>query len=379
MKIMIMPGPYKESLNADEVAYNIKRGIRSVLPHAEVICIPVCDGGTGFTQRLVNATAGELVPTVATGPTEAPIRTFFGILGDGSTAVIESAAVAGLALVPTEQRDPSLTTTLGCGELILQAVETGHQHIIVGCGDSATCDGGMGMASALGIRFLDTTGNDVPPVGGHLHQIHDIDTSEMHVDASTIKLTVACNLNSVCCGPHGTVRRYAIQKGASEESLPLLEAGMEHYAALIKEQFGVNICQLPGGGGAGGLGAALHVFLGAQLRYSIDVVVELMRLDERIQDADLVITGEGQLDASTATGKVVYGIAKLAKKYDVPVAAVVGNIANGADLNHCTEVDAVESCVASPMKLEEAITDAPRLIRQASTRLAKKVSIGAHL
>lgn len=373
MRVLVAPGPYKECLPAEKVAEYIARGIERVLPTAHLTKLPLSDGGTGLTKRLTDATGGKIIPYRVTGPIGQPVDAFYGVLGDGRTAVIESAAAAGLSLVPPKQRKPLWTTTYGVGELIYAAIQKGYTRIIVGCGDSATTDGGIGMAQALGIRFYDRDDEGVPGGGGHLADIRQIDFSGLKVSLSDLEIITACNFSSILCGPEGTANVYARQKGASNTEVLLLNRGLENYAAILKRACGVDVQFMPGAGGAGGLAAGLHALLGATLRPSFDVVAEFVHLDSYLELTELIITGEGTIDARTATGKLPCALARRAKKYNIPVVAIVGTIADDADVVYEHGIDVVESIITKTLTLEQAIAHAPELITAAATRVMHSI------
>lgn len=371
--ILIAPGPFKECLSSPDVADAMRRGVMDILPGAQVIMRPLSDGGSGIKKLLVAATAGSEIPVVLTGPLGNPISTSIGLLGDGTTAVIESAAICGLALVSADERNPLHTTTFGVGEAIIYAVRVlGARRIILGCGDSATNDCGIGMASALGVRF----GNVRPAAaltGADLSQIGSIDTSLLPSEFRMIPITVACNLTSVLCGSEGTSRIYGPQKGALPEQVAELETGVENYAATVRRDLGMDVSFLPGAGGAGGLAASLYAILGASLRYSFDVIDEFLQLDNLLKQSTLVLTGEGTLDDRTATGKVACAIALRAKKYNLPVVAIAGIVASDCEDIYYNGIDAAVSIQNGPLTHEESLRHARELITDSTSRALRMV------
>lgn len=371
-RILIAPGPYKECLSAYQVARAMERGVREILGDAVVHVRPLCDGGTGIARVLVEATGGHLVETTVCGPMGAHVVAQYGMLGDGETAVIESASAAGLSLVPRAERNPLRTTTFGVGELIGQAVRQGAKRIVVGCGDSGTNDCGIGCAAALGVCFNMVGGEQAGrPSGGDLSRIQGVDLSQVEGLLQNVEIIVACNLTSILCGPEGTSRIYGPQKGATPEQVEALHLGVQHFTDIVFEATGVDLSFVPGAGGAGGLAASLYAFFGARLLYSIDVVDKYLRLDEVLSTSDLVLTGEGTIDDRTATGKVACGIALKAKRYALPVVAIVGSIAEDHEDIFYNGIDAVESIAEGPCDIDYLMANAECLIERATVRVMR--------
>ncbi|MGR5282958.1 glycerate kinase [Photobacterium damselae] len=358
MKIVIAPDSYKESLTAMEVACAIEAGFRKVLPEAEYIKLPMADGGEGTVQSLVDATGGEIITARVTGPLGEQVDGFYGLMGDGHTAVIEMAAASGLHLVAPEQRNPLQTTTFGTGELILAALNQGAKHIIVGIGGSATNDGGIGMAQALGIRMLDSQGKEIGYGGGALARLATIDMSGLDPRLAQVELEVACDVDNPLCGEKGASQVFGPQKGATPEMVAQLDANLAHYAELIKTQLGADVKEMAGAGAAGGLGAALLGLLQARLRPGIEIVMDAVNLADVVQDADLVITGEGRIDSQTIHGKTPIGVARTAKRFNKSVIGISGSLSNDCDVVHEHGIDAVFSVVPRSVTLAEALRDA---------------------
>ncbi|HIF9117873.1 TPA: glycerate kinase [Photobacterium damselae] len=358
MKIVIAPDSYKESLTAMEVACAIEAGFRKVLPEAEYIKLPMADGGEGTVQSLVDATGGEIITARVTGPLGEQVDGFYGLMGDGHTAVIEMAAASGLHLVAPEQRNPLQTTTFGTGELILAALNQGAKHIIVGIGGSATNDGGIGMAQALGIRMLDSQGKEIGYGGGALARLATIDMSGLDPRLAQVELEVACDVDNPLCGEKGASQVFGPQKGATPEMVAQLDANLAHYAELIKTQLGADVKEMAGAGAAGGLGAALLGLLQARLRPGIEIVMDAVNLADVVQDADLVITGEGRIDSQTIHGKTPIGVARTAKRFNKSVIGISGCLSNDCDVVHGHGIDAVFSVVPRSVTLAEALRDA---------------------
>lgn len=377
---MIAPSGFKESLEAEEVADRIEEGVLRVVPDARVSKAPMVDGGEGFTKALVNATNGELHEVTVTGPVGEPVDSHFGFLGGDSdgprTAVLEMAAAAGLWLVPREVRDPSGTTTYGVGELILAALDAGAERILVGCGDSGTTDGGAGMAQALGVRLLDDNGEEIGRGGIELAKLSSVDFGSQDPRLDEVSIDVACNWYNVLCGPSGVARVFGPQKGASPEAVEKLAAALENYAAVIERELGVDAREMPGGGASGGLGTGLHALLGATLHPRYDIVSRYLEIESLMEDTDLVFTAEGGIDFQTPRGKIPAEIAQRAKKFGLPVIAIVGTVGKNAQINHEYGIDAYVSILQSPSTLEEAIESASDLVTVCAEDVMRMVMVG---
>lgn len=375
MKIVIAPDSFKGSLSALEVGNAIKEGIASIFPSAEIQIVPMADGGEGTVQALVDATGGRIVRARVHDPLMNEIEAIFGILGDGKTAVIEMASASGLPLVPTDKRNPMLTTTYGTGELIKSALDMGCRKLIIGIGGSATVDGGAGMAQALGAKLADGEGNQIPFGGAGLEHLVEIDISRMDERLSEVEVIVACDVTNPLTGPKGAAKVFGPQKGATPEMVEKLDSYLNRYADIIKRDLGIDVKDIPGAGAAGGLGAGLVAFLKAELKPGIDIVIEASGLKEKLSSANVVITGEGKIDGQTIFGKTPIGVAKLAKKFGLPVIAICGSIGDDAHLVFDNGIDAITDIIDRPMSLDEAISDAYRLIRTASERTARFLKI----
>lgn len=369
MRFVIAPDSFKGSSSAKEVAQAIAEGLREALPDAECDLVPMADGGEGTVEALVAATGGEIVKVRVTGPLGEPVDAFFGLLGDRHTAVIEMAAAAGLHLVPPEKRNPMVTTTYGVGELIKAALDAGCRKLIIGIGGSATNDGGAGMAQALGARLLDASGNEIGFGGGALAKLARIDVSGLDLRVREAEIWVACDVTNPLTGPQGASAVYGPQKGATTEMVQLLDANLRHYAALLRRDLGVDVEQMQGAGAAGGLGAGLMAFCQAKLRRGVELVIEAVRLEERVRDAEFVITGEGKLDFQTGYGKVPHGVAQVAKRFGKPVIAIVGQLGEGAEKCREWGIDVCFSILTKPMSELEAMTNALSLLRRIAEEL----------
>jgi glycerate kinase len=369
MRFVIAPDSFKGSASAREVAQAIAEGLKAALPDAVCDLVPMADGGEGTVDALVAATGGRIVSVRVTGPLGEPVDSFFGILGDGETAVIEMAAAAGLHLVPPEKRNPMVTTTYGVGELMRAALDAGCRRLIIGIGGSATNDGGAGMAQALGVRLLDEQGNEIGFGGGALERLARLDLSDFDRRIWDAEILVACDVTNPLTGPNGASAVYGPQKGATPEMVRQLDANLRHYAAVLQRDLGVEVETVAGAGAAGGLGAGLLAFCRAQLRQGVELVIHAVRLPERVQKADLVITGEGCLDFQTGFGKVPHGVAQVAKRYGKSVIALVGQLGEGAERCRQWGIDACFPILSKPMSEQEAMANAIPLLRRAAEEL----------
>lgn len=377
MKIVFAPDSYKESLTAYEAAEAMKAGFAKVYPHAELVTCPMADGGEGTVQSLVDATEGHIVEKTVTGPLGKPVNAFFGIVGDQRTAVIEMASASGIHLVPRDKKDPKITTTKGTGELIAAALDLGVKHIIIGIGGSATNDGGAGMLQALGVSMKDKAGHELEEGGQALKKLAVIDDSKLDPRLSTVSIQVACDVNNPLTGKNGASAIYGPQKGASKDDIAILDDALIHYAEIIRNETGKDVEHIPGSGAAGGLGAAFLAFLPATLENGGKIVTEAVGLDAHIQDADLVVTGEGGINHQTVFGKTPICVAAAAKKYDVPVIAICGSVGEGYEAVYDAGIDAVFSSLSEIVLIEDLPEKAAKHVRQASENIARLIkSVG---
>jgi glycerate 2-kinase len=379
--ILIAPSGFKECLGPVAVADAIAAGVRRAMPDARILCAPMIDGGEGFTETLVAATGGTMHPLNVTGPLGDPVPSFLGYLGGAGSgmAVIEIAAAAGLRLVPRDRRDPARTTSYGVGELIRAALDAGSRSILVGCGDSGVNDGGMGMAQALGIRFLDRDGRELGVGGGELHRLAEIDLAGLDPRIGATRIDVAVNWQNVLLGERGVARVFGPQKGATEDQVLVLEAGLQTYAQCIGEATGQRVGLEPGSGASGGLGTGLRALLGARLHPRYDVVMQYLKLDALLADADLVITAEGTIDAETTLGKAPCEVARRAKQRGIPVVALAGTIGKGAAATLAHGIDAFTSILSRPCTLDEAIADVAKLLTHAAESTVRMIAVGIEL
>jgi len=376
MKIVIAPDSYKESLSALEVACAIESGFRQIFPDAEYVKIPLADGGEGTVEAMVAATRGRVITVDVTGPLGEPVQAFYGISGDEHTAFIEMAAASGLESVPPAKRNPLKTTSWGTGELIRHALDAGVKEIIIGIGGSATNDGGAGMVQALGVKLLTEHEQQIPPGGEGLEQLAKIELSGLDPRLAECHIHVACDVTNPLTGKEGATAVFGPQKGANAEMIPRLDAALTRYATLIERDLNIDVLSLEGGGAAGGMGAALFAFCGATLRPGIEIVTEALQLAEKVADATLVITGEGRIDSQTVHGKVPVGVAKVAKRFNIPVIAIAGSLTDDVEVVHQHGLDAVFSVLTQPGTLEDALAGAQENVRRTARNVAAVLKIG---
>lgn len=369
MKVVVAPDSFKGCLSAQEVAAAISRGVLRAAPDAEVVEVPLADGGEGTVDALVSATGGHYEERVVEGPLGEPVTARFGVLGNGRTAVVEMAAASGLPLVPETKRNPGLTSTYGTGELIRAALDLGARQLIVGVGGSATTDCGGGMAQALGFRFLDADGQAIERVtGSRLRQVASIDATGRDPRLDAVEIRVACDVDNPLYGPRGAAHVYAPQKGATPAQVEELDEGLRHMAEVIKRDLGVDVADLPGAGAAGGLGAGLVAFCGATLEPGAEIVLDAVGFEARLTNADLLITGEGKVDEQTAHGKTPAAAARGARAAGVPAVALGGSVALAAESLGGVGFTAVFSIVPGPLSLAEALErDAARRFLEATS------------
>lgn len=374
MKIVIAPDSFKESLSAREVAEQIAAGFREVFPDADYALVPLADGGEGTVQAMVAATGGRLVPLRVTGPLGTAVDAYYGLTGDGGTAIIEMAAASGLMLVPPGQRNPLLTTSFGTGELILAALNEGVSRIIIGIGGSATNDGGAGMLQALGMGLFDGAGEAIGFGGADLARLDRVDAAGLDPRLSGVSIQVACDVKNPLLGESGASVVFGPQKGATPDMVTRLEANLAHYAGLISRDLGRQVATTPGSGAAGGMGAAL-LALGGRLRPGIEIVLDAVGFEAIACDADLIITGEGRLDSQTVSGKTPHGVARIAQRLGKPVIAIAGCLSSDVAVVHGHGIDAVFAVVPRPCSLDEALAEAAGNIRRTARNIAATIKL----
>ena len=329
MKIIIAPQGFKGGISGLEAARAIARGVLAAIPDAETVLLPVADGGDGTLHALVDATGGEIFTSTVTGPLNQQVEAQWGVMGDGRTAVIEMARASGLAMVPPRRRNPNVTTTLGTGQILKEALGRGFDRVIVGLGGSATNDGGAGMATALGVKFFDSVGNALPSGGAALARLDRIDVSGLVTSIAGVEIIAATDVTNPLCGPTGASEIFGPQKGASKRAVAELDSALENFAQVVQRDVGKDVLDTPGAGAAGGLGAGLVAFAGAEIQSGIDMVCQVLDFDRHLEGADLVITGEGRADRSTVFDKAPVGVARHAQAHGVPTVLLAGSLGEG--------------------------------------------------
>lgn len=354
-KFILAPDSFKESMRAKEVCIAMEKGIRRVIPNAEIMQIPMADGGEGTVQSLIDSTKGKIFYKEVLDPLGNRIKARFGILGDKKTAIIEMAEASGLELINVEERNPIITTSYGTGELIKAALDFDVNTIVIGLGGSATNDAGVGMLQALGGRFLDEDNKEVNFGGGELGRIKKIDLSNFDKRIENVKIEVACDVKNNLTGKNGASYIFAKQKGANEKMIEILDLNLRSFANVVKNTLDIDINNIEGAGAAGGMGASLVGFCGGELNRGIDIVIKYSRLEELIKGTDYIFTGEGSIDSQTKFGKTISGIAILGKKYNIPVIALGGKVDSNIKELYDLGVTAAFGILNSVMTLEEAL------------------------
>ncbi|QCH30401.1 glycerate kinase [Bifidobacterium longum] len=374
-RYLCAPDSFKESLTAMEAARAMAQGIENADHDAEVRCLPMADGGEGTARALVDAAGGSMRAVPVHDPLGRPVEGHFGLLADGTTAVVETAEASGLALLEAKERNPLIASSYGTGELMLAAVRSGAKRIIVGLGGSATNDAGAGLLQALGVRLLDKNGNDLAHGGAALANLTTIDISTMDPALKNVAITAACDVTNPLTGPTGASAVFGPQKGASKDDVATLDAALAHFAQVIDSQLGVAVNDVPGAGAAGGIGAALKGFLNAEFRPGIAIVIEQSGLDAAAQWADVVFTGEGSIDFQTKFGKTPAGVAETAKRHGKPVIAVAGHIGTGIDELHEVGIDAVFGIAPGAASLSELLADAAANVTRTTEQIVRTLQL----
>jgi glycerate kinase len=376
MRVVIAPDKFKGCLSAPDAALAMARGVKNASPEAEIDLVPMADGGEGTVEALVEATGGRFREAIVSGPLGDPVHARYGVLGDGKTAVLEMAAASGLVLVDHARRDPRRASTRGTGELIRHALDHGATEIILGIGGTATNDGGAGLAQALGVRLLDADGHELPPGGAALAGLARIDVSGIDRRLVSTTVRVACDVSNPLCGPDGASAIYGPQKGATSEMIAELDAALDHYARIIERDLGQSVAGLPGSGAAGGLGAGLVAFADGSLIAGISLIIDAVGLIARLDGADLCLTAEGAIDASSAFGKTAVGVGQAAHQQGVPCIALAGLIGAGADEVLSQGIDAFMSIAPGPGSFDEAINLAASRLERATESVIRIFKAG---
>ncbi|WP_172370828.1 glycerate kinase [Sporosarcina jiandibaonis] len=371
MKIIIAPDSFKGSLSAVEIANAINKGVKNAFADAETHLLPVADGGEGTMETLVSATNGEIREANVIGPLGVEVKAAYGILGNGETCVIEIASASGLALVPEGKLAPLEATTYGSGQLIKQALNDGFSSFIIALGGSATNDGGAGMLQALGVKLLDKSGTEVGYGGGKLADIEKIDTSFIDRRIKDSKFLIASDVQNPLVGLNGASHVFGPQKGATPDDVKILDENMTHWANQIADVTGISLHDLPGAGAAGGIGGAFQAFFPAKLERGIDVVLEYVNFHRYLKNADLVITGEGQVDYQTASGKTPLGVAQAAMKENVPTIILAGAVGEGVEVLYDYGVVSVHSIIDKPMTLHESMCQTAHLLKKSVEQIVR--------
>ncbi|MBN2302091.1 MAG: glycerate kinase [Lentisphaerae bacterium] len=369
--IAVVPDSFKGSMTALEAALCIERGLKRVLTNVVIRKIPMADGGDGTVQTVVDATGGKLLTRAVRNPTGRRVQAMFGVTGDGKTAVIEMATASGLVLLAPKERNPMITSTYGTGELIRHALDLGVRRILVGIGGSATNDGGMGMARALGIRFVDSCGRDLREGGGALKKLAKICPERLDDRIRKVSIDVACDVDNPLVGPRGAARVYGPQKGATPAMVRELDAGLRQMAKIIKRDLGKTILNVPGSGAAGGLGGGLMAFLGGRLKPGVSMVMDAINLKKRLKGCNLVITGEGRMDGQTAFGKAPAGVAAMADRLGISTIAISGCV--GADVGKVNSIGIYAYFSALQEPIEETMLPrrGPAMLEDCAAQIAR--------
>ena len=378
MKFLFASDSFKGTLSSDQTIELLTKAAEEVFGSCETSGVPVADGGEGTTDAVVKARSGEIITVPVHGPLMEMEQGFYGRLS-GTEAILEMAAASGLPMVPEEKRNPLNTTTYGTGELLKAALDAGYTEIAIAIGGSATNDGGMGFASALGIRFLDQDGNVLEGRGENLEKVAHIDMSGLDPAIQKAHFTVMCDVTNPLCGPNGATYTFGKQKGGTPEILDRLEKGMQNYRDVIIREFGINPDEIQGSGAAGGLGTALKVFLHAEMKSGIETVLDLIDFDARLEGVNLVVTGEGRTDWQSCFGKVMQGVGDRSAKHQVPVAALCGGLGPDYEKIYAHGISSIMTTVDGPMPLKEALDNANELYYKGAIRMFRFLKTGMQM
>lgn len=375
MRVLFASDSFKGTLTSETIVSILDREAKKVFPDCVTAGYPVADGGEGTVDAVITVTGGSYREVAVKGPLFEEAVATYGVF-HGDSAIIEMAAASGLPMVPVEKRNPLYATTYGTGELIKDALDAGYRKLSIAIGGSATNDGGMGAMCALGIRFLDENGAELQGIGSDLAKVVDIDMSGLHPAMKEATIIVMCDVNNPLTGPDGATYTFGKQKGGTPEILAELEAGMKNYVAVIEKALGKDADHIAGAGAAGGLGAALCVFLNGTLKSGIETVLDLIEFDQKLEGVDLVITGEGRIDWQSAFGKVPSGIGMRCKNKGIPAVAIVGGMGDGADKIYEFGIDSIIPTINGAMEIEEAMERAEELYAGAAARLFRMIKVG---
>ncbi len=378
MKIVVAPDSFKNSLSAVKVADAIADGVLNVSPNAQIVRLPMADGGEGTVDALVKATEGRKITVNTKDPLMRDIEASYGFL-DAHTAVVEMAAASGIERLTKDELNPLETTTYGTGLLIKNAIRKGAKKIIVGLGGSATNDAGAGMAQALGASLKDAYGKEINPGGLSLRNLKSVDLSSLQELTQGIQFITAVDVNNPLLGEKGATYTYGPQKGAGSRELESLEKSLQNFADVMEDHLKISFRDIKGAGAAGGMAAGLIAFLGAEVRGGFELISDLCRLEQHIREADLVITGEGKMDAQTAYGKTPFGVAQMAAKHKKPVVGFAGTLDDGYEKLVGHPFNNLYPITEKPVSLEYAMKDASRLLTKAAERLFRSLKLGSHL
>lgn len=376
MKIIIAPDSFKGSLTAKQAAHAMQEGILRAIPDAQCVCVPMADGGEGTVQSLVDATQGTLVEAQVSDPLGKSTTAVYGILSDGVTAVIEMAAASGIQYVNEQTKNPRITTTYGTGELIRDALDHGVRSFIIGLGGSATNDGGAGMAQALGVKFFDAQGEELPVGGAALANLERVDIAQLDPRLAQCSISLASDVTNPLTGERGSSAVFGPQKGADPQMVQELDTALRNYARVIREQLGIEVETVPGAGAAGGLGAGFLAFTNAQMHSGVKLVVEATQLAQQAVGAQYCFTGEGGIDFQTQYGKTPMGTAQAVKAVepDCKVIAIAGSIGKGIDELYDLGIDAVFGIMPGPCTLDDAIANAQQNVARTAENIARLLS-----
>lgn len=376
MKIVVAPNAFKNGLTAGEACAAIAAGVERILPDAMIVRIPIADGGDGLVAALHSALGGQIVKKTVTGPLFAKVEAEFLFLPDRKAAVVEMARASGLALLRSEERNARMTTSRGTGELAMAAIDMGAERILVGIGGSASNDGGVGFASALGVRFLDEAGGEVRPIGEDLGKIAVIDMSDVEGRLEGVDFEAACDVDNILTGERGASAVFGPQKGATLDDVRFLNRGLGTLAARVRDQLGKDFETMPGAGAAGGMGFGLAAFLGARLRPGVEIVLDMVGIDGALVGADLVFTAEGRIDFQTAFGKGPAGVGRRAKQQGIPCLALAGGLSGDFTNLHDLGINACFSLCTMPMSLDAAMGNAVRLLTETTGQVLRAFLAG---